>query len=278
MTARGDGFLEMRVADLERRLASILRIGTVAELDEAESLARVQVGELLLDWLPWAQRRLGDAREYWAPVVGEQVMVLSPGGDSRLGVITLSLASDAFPLPASSAALHRVEYADGSSVEFDGNAGTFAVVATGDVTVAADGDVTVDAGGKIAATAGGDITVDAGGKLAGSAATTAEISAGASMKLSAPSITLDSPSISLGGTVSVTGPLSGPSAAFSAAVTAGAATVSGAFTAGAATISGALTAPGAVTLGPLTTIGGSLYRTHVHVSAGPGLPTTPPAV
>lgn len=267
MTARAGGFLAMRVADLERRVASMMRVGTVAELDEGESLARVQVGELLLGWLPWAQRRMGDAREYWAPVVGEQVLVMSPGGDTRLGVITMSLASDAFPLPASSAAVHRVEYADGSAVEFDGGDGTFSVVAKGDVAVQADGDVTVDAGGSITAKATRDVTVDAGGKLAGSAGTTAEISAGASLKLSAPSITLDSPSISLGGTVSVSGPLSGPSASFSASITA----PSGTF-------SGVLSALGAVNLGPATIIGGGPYKAHVHTTVAPGLPTTPPLV
>ncbi|WP_082814689.1 phage baseplate assembly protein V [Collimonas fungivorans] len=48
-------------------------------------------------WLRWVTHRAGDARTWWSPSVGEQVVLLLPGGDLTAGVILQAVYSDAFP-------------------------------------------------------------------------------------------------------------------------------------------------------------------------------------
>jgi len=75
---------------MDRRLHSLIRVGTVSQVDTARVCARVSFGDALSDWLPWSQRA-GVVRE-WAPLeVGEQVVVVSPGGDTAQGAIIGSL-------------------------------------------------------------------------------------------------------------------------------------------------------------------------------------------
>lgn len=263
MTGRVEGYLELRIAEIERRLSSAIRIGVVSEVDGDKALARVSVGDLELDWIPWTQRRMGEAgREWWAPSVGEQVVVLSPGGDSRVAVITTSLASDSFAELSSDPNLHIVEHADGTRFEYNVSSGEISIEAVadsqvsvrGNVKLTATGDVEVQATGNIAATAGGDVEVTATGNLKGIAGGNADLTAASSASFTAPSVSINSPTIALGGAVSISGALTVP-------------TVS---------VSGALTVTGATALSPLTTIGPSTYAAHTHVAAAPGAPTSPP--
>lgn len=80
------------VNDLDRRLANLLRIGTIAEVSTSTKLARVTIGDITTDWLPWLVKRAGNnVKTWWAPDVGEQVIVFSPGGELGQGVIGGSL-------------------------------------------------------------------------------------------------------------------------------------------------------------------------------------------
>ena len=51
-----DGY---HIAELERLLANIIRLGTVAELDEHAARVTVDVGGLITDWLPWLTAHAG---------------------------------------------------------------------------------------------------------------------------------------------------------------------------------------------------------------------------
>jgi phage baseplate assembly protein V len=109
----------MDLAELDRRVANLLRIGTIAEADYASARARVKIGDILTGWLPWGTPRAGGDRSWWAPEVGEQVMVFSPGGDLAQGVVGSGLYSIAAPAPAASPEIRREVYADGLVIEHD---------------------------------------------------------------------------------------------------------------------------------------------------------------
>lgn len=110
---------EFRLAELERRLANIVRIGTVEEADYPNARVRVAIGEILTAWLPWLTRRAGGDRDWWAPEAGEQVVVLSPAGDLAQGVVLPSLYADAAPAPATSPDIRREIHGDGLVIEHD---------------------------------------------------------------------------------------------------------------------------------------------------------------
>lgn len=82
--------------EANRRIENLLRLCTVADVrTEHPARCRVQSGQLLTDWLPWLTLRAGGgAATWWAPAVGEQCLLLSPGGDLRRGVVLPGLYSD----------------------------------------------------------------------------------------------------------------------------------------------------------------------------------------
>ena len=81
--------------EIVRRLENVVRLGTVAEVRyETPARCRIKTGDLVTDWLPWTTARAGGDRSWWAPEVGEQVIILSPGGNTGAGVVFPSAYSD----------------------------------------------------------------------------------------------------------------------------------------------------------------------------------------
>jgi len=161
--------LAYRVAELERRLGNVVRPGVVAEANYTEARVRVRVGELVTGWLPWLTRRAGGDVDWWAPEVGEQVVMVAPSGELAAAWVLPAGYSDAVPAPADTADVWVVRLADGAELRYDRAASQLTVSLPGDAQVTIDGDAavsvggsaTVDVGGDLAATAGGQATVDA---------------------------------------------------------------------------------------------------------------------
>ncbi|MEW6490366.1 MAG: phage baseplate assembly protein V [Thermodesulfobacteriota bacterium] len=141
--------LAFRVAELERRVGCLLRLGTVAELDAGAARVRVRSGELLTAWLPWLTRRAGPDRDWWAPEPGEQVLLLAPSGELAAAVVLPAVYQQAHPAPASAATKHRVEYADGGFSEYDRFGGWLRAEAKGPALLTAGGAVGVMAQAEI---------------------------------------------------------------------------------------------------------------------------------
>ncbi len=96
-------------SDQDRRLAGVIRIGTVMALDPATARARVSFGgESESDWLPFPSARAGRTRVWSPPEVGEQVMVAAPGGESNQALIVASVFQDAFPAPSADGASYEI--------------------------------------------------------------------------------------------------------------------------------------------------------------------------
>lgn len=111
MDAESYSNILQRLAALERRVNTVLRVGKVAAVQASPYRVRLDVGPdaddapLLTDWLPVLVPRAGDVRT-WSPLtVGERALMLSPGGWDYT----------AFALPA----LVSVDYAAPSDVLAD---------------------------------------------------------------------------------------------------------------------------------------------------------------
>jgi phage baseplate assembly protein V len=63
------------LSELSRKLANIIRIGIVKEIDYEEARVGVKVGEFLTDWLPWITYRAGEDKSWSPPSIDEQVIV-----------------------------------------------------------------------------------------------------------------------------------------------------------------------------------------------------------
>lgn len=116
------------IAALSRLIENLIRLGTIAEVDHGSlqdkrpARVRVQSGDLLTGWLPWAALRAGTTRDWDPPTVGEQVLVLSPSGQTAQGIAITGLFSALIPANGDRAGLHRRTYPDGAVVEYDSEA------------------------------------------------------------------------------------------------------------------------------------------------------------
>lgn len=152
--------------EADRRLANILRPGTVIQVDEAAARVQVQTDEITTDWLPWFVGRAGKSREWSAPEIGEQVMILAPSGELAQGWVLRGAYKDDLPRPpGATKAQHITLFEDGTKTIYDLATKTMTVFCVGDIEAQAVGNITALAGENITATATGQINLTAGTQL-----------------------------------------------------------------------------------------------------------------
>ena len=110
---------EFYLAEMDRRFANMIRLGKVQEIDHKKAKVRIAIGGLCTDFLPWITSHAGKTRNWSPPSIGEQVMVLSPGGDLGLGVVLPSIYQNKFPAPNDKEHVTAMTFADGATVEYD---------------------------------------------------------------------------------------------------------------------------------------------------------------
>lgn len=105
-----------------RRVNNVLRLGSVAEVRHAApARCRVRSGDNLTDWLPWLSLRAGGAADgaaWWPPAVGEQVLLLAPGGDLAQAVVLPGVFSDQRPQGSSTPGACRLDFAADAHLEY----------------------------------------------------------------------------------------------------------------------------------------------------------------
>jgi len=172
-------------AEHSRLLHNLLRVGTIAEVDTAAALARFadDDGALVTAPRPWIERRAGTTRSWNPPTLGEQCMLLSPGGDPNNGIILLGIPSDAHPAPSTSPDVDRTDYPDGAVIEYDHVAHHLSAQIPGSATLDAETNVAVNAGGTITAAAGGNISATTPAR--------ASLNAGGGADITAPTTTIN---------------------------------------------------------------------------------------
>lgn len=123
--------MSFEFSELQRMLANVVRVGRVAELDEAGARVKVTTSGVKTDWLPWGAARAGTTRSTSMPSVGEQVVMFSPFGDTSQAVVGFSLYQDDHPAASTSKDKDATIYPDGSVVEYDSASNTLTVTVSG---------------------------------------------------------------------------------------------------------------------------------------------------
>ena len=72
--------MNAQLTEIMRLITNLIRTGVVTEVDRENWLCRVKTGELETNWINWLTLRAGNARTWWKPSEGEQVVLLSPDG------------------------------------------------------------------------------------------------------------------------------------------------------------------------------------------------------
>ncbi|EGY29533.1 phage baseplate assembly protein V [Candidatus Regiella insecticola 5.15] len=80
--------MSLHEAEFEQRVANLIRVGVVEEVDCKRVRTRVRLGKLLvMDWLPMLALRAGQVRIWASLKKGEQVLIAAPSGELGLATI-----------------------------------------------------------------------------------------------------------------------------------------------------------------------------------------------
>lgn len=122
--------------DIARAIRNLIRTGIVTDVDLVEGLCRVQTGGIQTTWLNWLTSRAGRSRVWWAPSVGEQVLILAIGGELDTAFVLPSIFSDGHPAPSASPDALHIAFPDGAVIEYEPDSGALTVsgIKTADVT------------------------------------------------------------------------------------------------------------------------------------------------
>ena len=126
-----------RLAELERRLANMIRMGTIDQVDFARHRVRVKCGDILTDWIP-APADIGHNYRRWLPVrTGTQVVLASPAGELAQARIVSHLYTEALAAPSAEKQLDMIAFNDGTRIHYDSKARALSIKVTGSVAVSA---------------------------------------------------------------------------------------------------------------------------------------------
>ena len=153
----------MDTNQLLRLLLNVVRKGQVLQVTHNPPKCRVATGELESAWIPWLAIA-GETREWEPPTVGQQVLLLCPGGEMADAVAVPGLYSDDLPAPSTTPSAHVRAYPDGARIEYDHATHQMAATLPDGATVKAS-TITLD--GKTRCTGDLDVagTVTAGGDV-----------------------------------------------------------------------------------------------------------------
>lgn len=153
------------VAELERRLANVIRLGTIAEADHDTKRIRVQSGDLVTAWLPWPAE-VGNNYRRWRPLrEGTQVVLAAPNGELAQAVVIGMLYTNDQAAPADDDNTDLVQFEDGTEIRYDSAASVLTVHSVNEIQLQADGDLTATVQGNFSATVGGDLNADVTGNV-----------------------------------------------------------------------------------------------------------------
>lgn len=133
------------INEIERAIRNMVRTGVVVETDPGAGRCRVQTGGIITDWLQWLTQRAGRSRTWWAPSIGEQVLILAVGGELDTAFVLPGIFSDENPAPSASEDAWHISFPDGAIFEYEPQTSALTVsgIKTADVTASESVSVTV---------------------------------------------------------------------------------------------------------------------------------------
>lgn len=128
--------MKTQLNEIMRVLRNLIRIGMIIDVNSDAGLCRVQTGGMETTWLNWLTCRAGRSRVWWAPSVGEQVLLLAIGGELDTAFVLPGIFSDDNPAPSASPDALHVSFPDGAVIEYEPENGALTVsgIKTADVT------------------------------------------------------------------------------------------------------------------------------------------------
>lgn len=112
--------MSYELSEMDRRMATQIQAGTVAEIDCATARCKVKVGEWVSGWMPWGSLGAGAVRHWRPPSVGEQALLLCPSGESSAGFVLPGFYSDQHQQANDNRPnLTAQDYPDGARTEYD---------------------------------------------------------------------------------------------------------------------------------------------------------------
>ncbi|WP_165708429.1 phage baseplate assembly protein V [Pectobacterium polaris] len=133
------------LTEIQRLLRNMIRVGVVTHVNTADALCRVQTGGMTTGWLSWLTRRAGRSRDWWAPSIGEQVLILSIGGELDTAFVLPGIYSDDNPAPSASADALHISFPDGAVIEYEPETGALTVSGIKIATLTASESITATA-------------------------------------------------------------------------------------------------------------------------------------
>src|SRR5690606_27121690 len=125
-----------------RLLQNLIRLGTIAEVRHAKPpRVRVRTGGLMTGWLPWIEHRGGTTRTWSPPTIGEQVVLLSPGGDLAAAMVLCSVDQDSSPRPSQNPDEIVTDYPDGARTVYNHASGAMTITGIRSLLVEASDSV-----------------------------------------------------------------------------------------------------------------------------------------
>ncbi|WP_106495463.1 phage baseplate assembly protein V, partial [Escherichia coli] len=122
---------------------NLIRTGVVTEVDRENWLCRVKTGELETNWISWLTLRAGNARTWWRPSEGEQVVLLSLGGNLETAFALPAVYSNQFALPSTSANACATEHPDCGWFEYEPATGRWYVRGIKSMVIEAADNITM---------------------------------------------------------------------------------------------------------------------------------------
>lgn len=162
--------MSAEIAELQRRVANLFRVGKVTEIDRAKARVKVQFDGVTSPWLPWSTGRAGTVRDWSPPAVGEQVCIVSPYGELGAGfVMPGGINSTDNAAPDNRENVHRIDIPSG---------GAFEIHVGGAVILIDNGKAQITVGAKTLEISGGKMTFNGDVEITGKVTTTGDVIAG----------------------------------------------------------------------------------------------------
>ncbi|MRS19819.1 phage baseplate assembly protein V [Enterobacteriaceae bacterium RIT692] len=132
--------MNTQLTEIMRLITNLIRTGIVSEVDQDKWQCRVKTGDLETNWINWLTFRAGNTRTWWKPSIGEQVVLLSLGGNLETAFALPAIYSDAFPPPDYSENGSTTVFNDGGWFQYEPDTGQLLIKNIKSVRIeAADG-------------------------------------------------------------------------------------------------------------------------------------------